>query len=360
MNTNNLFNILNYPLCLEEPRRLTDIFSWQEHIPFAFALVQMVRPRTLVELGTHKGDSYCAFCQAVQTLDLDCSCSAVDSWEGDEEAGFYGPEILEEFRRHHDPLYGSFSRLIKSRFDEARSGFADRSIDVLHIDGLHTYEAVHHDFHSWLPKVSDRGIILFHDIEVRNDDFGVWKLWKELTPNYPNFAFHHCNGLGVLGVGNDLPEDVAPLFGLNEEHKKYVADIFYYLGSRLTIENRLEKEHHQASEAKDLTIQDLTRHGENLVTMMAEKSNHIDSLTEHCRKLAKTIDEFQNENARLRDIEPRLLASFEQNGFLVYRIEELEATIQSLHEHTANLEKVISHPLVRGLRSFKRVLKRRS
>ena len=45
--------------------RLTDVDSWHEHIPFAFFAVAALRPRTIVELGTWKGDSYCAFCQAV-------------------------------------------------------------------------------------------------------------------------------------------------------------------------------------------------------------------------------------------------------------------------------------------------------
>ncbi|GAF78292.1 unnamed protein product, partial [marine sediment metagenome] len=101
------FNPLNYPLCLEKPQRLTDINSWQEHIPFAFTIVQMLHPAVLVELGTHKGDSYCAFCQAVQTLKLNCACYAVDTWEGDEESGLYGPDILEELRSYHDPVYGA-------------------------------------------------------------------------------------------------------------------------------------------------------------------------------------------------------------------------------------------------------------
>ena len=63
------FNPLRYSSCLAVPRRLTDS-AWQEHIPFAFSLVEMLPPRVFVELGTHNGDSYCAFCQAVEMQGL--------------------------------------------------------------------------------------------------------------------------------------------------------------------------------------------------------------------------------------------------------------------------------------------------
>ena len=52
-------------LALTEPRRLTSFTAWQAHIPFAFLVVRLADPKRLVELGTASGDSYCAFCQAV-------------------------------------------------------------------------------------------------------------------------------------------------------------------------------------------------------------------------------------------------------------------------------------------------------
>ena len=168
-----LFNPLELLLALAEPRRLTDVTPWHEHIPFAFAIMEMIRPSVFVELGTHKGDSYWAFCQAVDVLGLPTRCYAVDTWEGDPQAGFYGPEVLSELRSHHDPLYGHFSQLIQSTFDDAVRYFPDKGINLLHIDALHTYEAVKRDFDTWFPKLSDKSIILFHDTNVRERDFGV-------------------------------------------------------------------------------------------------------------------------------------------------------------------------------------------
>src|SRR5215469_9691633 len=140
------FNPLSYRLILQRPKMLSPFSTWTGHIPFAFALIEMVRPSSLVELGVFAGDSYCAFCQAVAALALPTRCVGIDTWQGDPQNGFYAEQIFQQLVANHDPLYSQFSRLVRSQFDAALPTFPDNSIDLLHIDGFHTYQAVSHDF----------------------------------------------------------------------------------------------------------------------------------------------------------------------------------------------------------------------
>ena len=230
------FNPLDHPICFTRPLWLYHLPGWVEHVPFGMLMIDLARPKILVELGTHIGVSYCAFCQAVKQLGLDTHCYAVDTWKGDPQTTFYGPEILAELRAHHDPLYGEFSRLIQSTFDEGVNYFTDGSIDLLHIDGFHTYEAVKHDFETWLPKLSQHAVVLFHDTNVRERDFGVWKLWRELQQKYSSFEFFHGYGLGVLRVGEKSTPALQPLFTMSADQSKRTREFFFALGSHYSIQ----------------------------------------------------------------------------------------------------------------------------
>ena len=166
-------------------------------------MIAASQPGLIVELGTQWGESYFTFCQAVEEQQIPCLCYAVDRWQGDEHAGRYGEEVFDEVSSYNNRYYRQFSYLLRRSFDDALAQFEDASIDLLHIDGLHTYEAAAHNFHRWLPKVRDGGIILLHDICPRYEDFGVWRLWDEIKAEFPDtFEFHHSWGLGVVARGH--------------------------------------------------------------------------------------------------------------------------------------------------------------
>lgn len=185
------------------PKALNSPNAWVGHLPFAAHIIRELSPAVFVELGTHTGNSYFSFCQAVLESGLPTKCFAVDTWKGDEHAGHYTDEIYSKVSAYNQERYADFSHLLRMTFDEAQGEFSEQSIGLLHIDGLHTYEAVRHDFETWLPKLSPGAVVLFHDTQVRDRDFGVWQFWQELQQRYPNnLEFKHSHGLGVLQLNS--------------------------------------------------------------------------------------------------------------------------------------------------------------
>lgn len=174
---------------------------WYGHKFFAYDLVQNVKPEKVVELGTFRGTSFFAFCQAAKDAGLDTQLHAIDLWEGDKHSGYYDSEILKQVKTISAKYYKDQKiDLIRKSFNDAVNDFEDSSIDILHIDGLHTKEAVTEDYKNWMPKMKKDGIILFHDIVVTKDDFGVYKFWEEIIEEKETIEFYYSYGLGVLFV----------------------------------------------------------------------------------------------------------------------------------------------------------------
>ena len=174
-------------------------WPWAGHKRFAYDFVRNVYPNTIVELGTHKGTSLWSFCQAIKDGKLDAEIFAIDTWLGEEHAGFFGEEVFDKVKEIRKIYYNELKiYFLRKTFNEAVTDFADKSIDLLHIDGLHTYNAVKNDFENWNPKVKDDGVIIFHDIFVNRNNFGVYKLLGRVENKYQTLEFYQSYGLGVL------------------------------------------------------------------------------------------------------------------------------------------------------------------
>jgi hypothetical protein len=283
-----------YPDCITDS-------AWIEHAPFAFWLIDALRPRTVVELGTHFGYSYFCFCQAVKTLASDTRCYAVDKWTGDQQSGFYGEDVFHNVSDYNGNHYASFSSLVRSSFAEAVAHFSDGSIDLLHIDGLHDYASVKGDFDTWKPKLSERSVVLFHDCNVREHEFGVFRLWESLRDQYPSFEFIHGHGLGILGTGSSLPTAIRDLFGLtkNEATRIEVRDTYSRLGGVIATNTALERAKndlrtisgrlHAMEEARLALSKELD----------AERATHMRNVEEARLVLSKELD--AERTTRVRD-----------------------------------------------------------
>ena len=186
--------------------------AWAGHEPFLFSLMHAMRPRRYVELGTHAGQSFFTACQHYKSQDNYGEAVAIDLWEGDHQAGFYGESVFDSFRFLLDKHYPHCGRFIRGLFADAVSTFETGSIDLLHIDGLHTYGAVREDYETWRSRLTENGTILFHDTSEFQTDFGVWQLFDEVRGEAAaSFNFKHAHGLGVLAFGS---EDKNPAIAL--------------------------------------------------------------------------------------------------------------------------------------------------
>jgi len=347
------------PVSVEHPN------AWVGHLPFAAWLIQQIKPDVFVELGTHSGNSYFAFCQAVDDESLSTKCYAVDTWSGEEHAGFYDETIFHKVNAHNQKHYEKFSRLMRMTFDQANDYFTGGSIDLLHIDGLHTYEAVKHDFETWLPKLTPGAVVLFHDINVRERDFGVWKFWEELKEHYPNnLEFLHSHGLGVLQISENEAEGYEWL-NSSSSLQQSLRDYFAALGARQserferdilkndvqTINAALvEKDNHiagfnQALEEKDNHIAGLNQ-------ALEEKDNHIAGLNQaleekdnHIAGLNQALEEKDNHIVGLKQ------AIFERD----------EQFSKILNSRSWRLTSPLRYVVIKGrkVRTFQALLRRR-
>ena len=324
------------------PQRLGKPSGWWGHVPFAGWLIDALRPRVLVELGTHHGVSYAAFCEAVRGGQLATRCYAIDSWAGDAHAGFFDPAVFQDVKAFNDAHYAAFSELIRADFDAAVGHFADGSIDLLHIDGFHTYEAVRHDYETWRSKLSARAVVVFHDTNVRRDDFGVHRFFAELSREFPHFEFLHGNGLGLLAHGKDMAEPIASLCALNgTEQGGLLRDRFSALGARWQgVANEQEMERSFAEQVRNLQAHNARELGANqgasalVRAQLVEAQAGLENAQRAERRLRDEREEVLRETGQLRNEVGRMHQAYAE---LERGLHELQQVIAQLSDRNTDL-----------------------
>jgi len=123
-------------------------------------LAKVNKGEIFVEIGSYVGASSCFLAAGIG----ESSCKkiyCVDTWSNDamsEGKRETYQEFLDNTRKYQNlisPLRGT-STDVANAFNEG--------VDLLFIDGDHTYEGVKADVDAWLPKLNKNALVIFHDI----------------------------------------------------------------------------------------------------------------------------------------------------------------------------------------------------
>jgi predicted O-methyltransferase YrrM len=177
-----------------------------QDVKFLFSIaVQAPVNAAILEVGSWMGGSSIAFANGLMAKkNLGSVIYAIDTWGGSPEHKeldcIKDDTMYEMFLKNiHDNLADLFVRPIRSSSVGASSRFKDNSLDIVFIDGDHSYEACLEDLTVWYPKVKQGGLIIGHDYwsEIKND---VYRAAQDFAHNFglmleePSglrfFAFH--------------------------------------------------------------------------------------------------------------------------------------------------------------------------
>ena len=199
---------------------------WSGHRLFAYDYICSMKPDRIVELGSYYGCSAFSFLQALKDNNMQSAFWAVDTWEGDSfTENDYTENIYQAYREIQNKCFEKQNaHMLRMTFDEAYEKFEDHTIDLLHIDGSHTYEDVKHDFLKWKDRVRQDGVIFFHDVgedDLYGKKMGSHIFWEELKKEYPNtLEFPFSFGLGILFFDKDRFEDFKKAVDFNYYQRK--------------------------------------------------------------------------------------------------------------------------------------------
>lgn len=174
--------------------------------------VQAFHPRRVLEIGTANGGSLFALTRLSAP---DAHVISVDLPHGNFGGGYpaWRISLYKAFatRMQQLDLLRGDSHDPRTR-DRVRTLLEGESLDLLFIDGDHTFDGVRQDFESYGPLVRRGGLIAFHDITppgnaaTSADDAGclvgdVPRFWREIRRDWDSQEFVASSPRGCFGIG---------------------------------------------------------------------------------------------------------------------------------------------------------------
>ncbi len=162
--------------------------------------VKKLSPQTVVEIGTHRGGTLYLWARLARP---DATLVSIDL-PGGKFGGGYSPfraPIYRRFAQERQKLH-----LVRadshaaSTLEETKRLLGGQPIDLLFIDGDHTFDGVKKDWEMYAPLVRMGGLIVFHDVAGNYKETRVKAFWDTIKTGY-SYREYMAHPDGQYGIG---------------------------------------------------------------------------------------------------------------------------------------------------------------
>jgi predicted O-methyltransferase YrrM len=171
-----------------------------------YGLVRSMKPDLCVEIGSARGRSACSIGMALKENGRG-KLVAIDPHRRTEWNDYQSVDTFETITGNLAVLeLTDWVEIRRSTSLEAVQGW-QRPIDMIFIDGDHSYAGVKRDWQLFMPHVRQFGVVVFHDtlwdlradLGAANEDMGVPKFVEELrSEGYPVLTIDKDYGVSLV------------------------------------------------------------------------------------------------------------------------------------------------------------------
>ncbi|MCQ0090538.1 hypothetical protein [Roseovarius sp. M141] len=196
------------------------------HLPLLFWLVADLRPRHAVTLQIDSGVLHFGLCQAIDKVGYDALCHGFGAWPPKDPSG----KVPEALATYHASEYEDISRLSVGTPLDVQHLFNAHSLDLLIVESGITAELVKTLVGHWLPKMSDRGVVVLCGTADIDTETSIQL--SDLRRNHAHAHFDHSGGLDIIVAGSKTSDRLARLVDLDRDESAQMAvqRIFARLG----------------------------------------------------------------------------------------------------------------------------------
>lgn len=182
----------------EGMRRFGSNWRYADIVTVLLALTEALQPKNYLEIGVRRGRSVCA----VASKARNCNFYLFDMWVSN-YAGMEnpGPKLVETeldkflHTGKREFINGNSHETLKNFFNEN----PNLALDMVTVDGDHSYEGAAEDIRDVLPRLKIGGAIVFDDI-CHPKHLYLQEVWQNLVVDDSRFTSWTCRDIGY-GVG---------------------------------------------------------------------------------------------------------------------------------------------------------------